>query len=81
MKQREEIEIQKKRIRDLQLRHLMDQTEEYSKSMAKGLAKSTSQASFQNGPANADDMGNLSVFSETIHPSSQQPSFFLCLGP
>lgn len=59
MKQKEEIEIQKKRIRDLHLQHLMDQTEEYSRSMAQGLAKSTSQASISSGQEEDMEIGKL----------------------
>ncbi|GAV04070.1 hypothetical protein RvY_14407-2 [Ramazzottius varieornatus] len=47
LKQREEIEIQKKKIRDLHLRHLMDQTEEFSSRMAQGLSRTSTQLAIE----------------------------------
>ncbi|OQV25233.1 Helicase ssl-1 [Hypsibius exemplaris] len=50
MKQKEEIEVRKQDIRKLHLRHLMDQTEEFSSRMAQGLARSSSTASITATP-------------------------------
>ncbi|XP_055328559.1 helicase domino-like isoform X2 [Paramacrobiotus metropolitanus] len=56
LKQKEEIEIQKKRIRDLHLQHLMDQTEDYSSRMAQVLSKSASQTAIAENHKAEEDL-------------------------